>query len=185
VQGDTVEVEVRQFQDGAWPTYRMPVQLRINYADSTDTTVVVVDSLRSQVFRIPISRPLQHVEFDPDCWILKRMFPWPLHVQEDGQLHEFGLSQNYPNPFNPSTTINFSLPLQESEGARGRVGVGSITTLKVYDLLGREVAALVNEKLTPGTYTVAFDGSRLAAGVYYCRLQSGTFSETRKMILIK
>lgn len=83
------------------------------------------------------------------------------------------LEQNYPNPFNPATTVEFRL--QNSEPI----------ILKVYDVLGREVAVLVNEVKRPGTYTVSFDGSHLASGVYYYRLTSGRFAETRKMLLLR
>jgi hypothetical protein len=83
------------------------------------------------------------------------------------------LSQNYPNPFNPSTTIKFSIPNTQ------------FTTLKVYNILGREVATLVNEEKTPGNYEVQFNGSNLSSGVYFYRLQSGSFSEIKKFVLMK
>ncbi|MBE2256185.1 MAG: T9SS type A sorting domain-containing protein, partial [Ignavibacteria bacterium] len=86
---------------------------------------------------------------------------------------KFSLSQNYPNPFNPTTKINFSLPKEE------------IVSLKVYDMLGREVSNLVNEKLNSGEYSYDFDGSNLQSGTYFYRLQSENFSDTKKMILIK
>ncbi len=86
---------------------------------------------------------------------------------------EFSLSQNYPNPFNPSTVIGFKL------------AVNSFASLKVYDLLGREVATLVNENLKAGTYEFDFDGNKLSSGVYYYKLTTGSFVETKKMILIK
>jgi hypothetical protein len=98
---------------------------------------------------------------------------------------EFVLEQNYPNPFNPTTTINFSLPSRNLTDAGGRVGVGYATTLKVYDLLGREVATLVNERKQPGAYRVTFDAKGLASGVYLCRLQAGESISTNKMILVR
>jgi len=85
----------------------------------------------------------------------------------------FSLSQNYPNPFNPTTIIRFQIKDSKT------------TTLKVFDLLGREVQTLVNEKLKPGEYEVTFDGSNLPSGVYFYKLQAGDFTETKKMILIK
>ncbi|GAB4453749.1 MAG: hypothetical protein Fur0028_09240 [Bacteroidales bacterium] len=90
---------------------------------------------------------------------------------------EYLLSQNYPNPFNPTTTIEFSIP---------DVGTGlALSELKVYDMLGREVATLVNEQKSPGNYEVKFDGSNLASGVYFYQLRAGEFSQTKKLILIK
>ena len=83
------------------------------------------------------------------------------------------LEQNYPNPFNPSTTINFALP---------RAG---LVELKVYDVLGRETATLVNEVRQAGSYKVDFDASALSSGVYFYTLKSGEFTDTKKMLLIK
>ena len=83
------------------------------------------------------------------------------------------LRQNYPNPLNPSTVIAYDLP------------VPSLVTLKVYDILGREVATLVTEKQNAGSYTDTFDGSRLSSGVYFYRTQAGPFAETGKFMLVK
>ncbi len=85
----------------------------------------------------------------------------------------YTLSQNYPNPFNPVTVIRYSL-------------IGNrFATLKIYDILGNEVATLVNEKQNAGTYEVNFDGSNFSSGVYFYTLQTDNFSETKKMTLIK
>jgi hypothetical protein len=86
---------------------------------------------------------------------------------------EFGLSQNYPNPFNPSTTVKYELPKT------------SHVTLTVYDLLGRQVSVLVNERREAGVHEVRFDGSNLASGVYFYRLQAGNFVQTKKMLVVK
>ncbi len=86
---------------------------------------------------------------------------------------EFRLAQNYPNPFNPTTSITFDMP------AAGNV------ELKVYDILGKEVASLVSGNMNAGTHVVPFDASTLASGVYIYKLTSGSFSDSRKMVLIK
>jgi len=86
---------------------------------------------------------------------------------------EFVLRQNYPNPFNPTTTISFSLP--------NRVYV----SLKIYDSIGREIKALISEELSAGNHTHIWNASDMPSGVYFYRLQTGTFSETKKLILIK
>lgn len=83
------------------------------------------------------------------------------------------LDQNYPNPFNPSTTIEFDLP-KTSE-----------VTLKIFNILGKEVATLVSDRLSAGSYSYEWDASQLASGVYLYRLQAGTYVETKKMILLK
>ncbi len=83
------------------------------------------------------------------------------------------LDQNYPNPFNPSTTIKYELPKS------------SVVRLSVYDILGREVSVLVNERNNAGSYEVKFDGSNLASGVYFCRLQAGDFTQTKRLLLLR
>jgi hypothetical protein len=93
----------------------------------------------------------------------------------------YSLSQNYPNPFNPTTTIRFSIVNGFPVGTSGNDKV----VLKVYDVMGREVQTLVNERLQPGTYEASFDGSMLNSGVYFYRLSTGDFTESKKMLLIK
>jgi hypothetical protein len=95
----------------------------------------------------------------------------------------FDLAQNYPNPFNPTTKIQFTIVSAQSGSASG--GNRQLTTLKVYDVLGREVATLVNEVKEPGTYTVEFNASSLASGVYFYRLTAGSYVATQKMILMR
>ena len=96
---------------------------------------------------------------------------------------EFELSQNYPNPFNPSTTIQYSIPSTQNP-LLGGVGGGFIT-LKVYDVLGREVATLVNKEQNAGNYEVRFDASGLSSGLYFYKLSSGSYNKTMKMLLLK
>jgi hypothetical protein len=83
------------------------------------------------------------------------------------------LSQNYPNPFNPSTKINFSI---QNAG---------LVTLKIYNILGQEVATLVNYELKAGTYSAVFDASRLSSGVYFYTIHAGNFVQAKKMMLLK
>ena len=90
-----------------------------------------------------------------------------------GSPHTFVLQQNYPNPFNPSTNVEFSLPSS------------SQVRLTVYNMLGQEVATLVNGQMEAGTHTVRFDASRLSSGIYLYRLNAGSFVKTMKMILLK
>jgi len=85
----------------------------------------------------------------------------------------FTLSQNYPNPFNPTTTINYQLP------------TSSIVTLKVYDVIGREVAMVVNEVKEVGSYSVQFDASHLSSGIYFYTIKAGNFTATKKLTLMK
>jgi hypothetical protein len=87
----------------------------------------------------------------------------------------FALGQNYPNPFNPTTTIKYDIP----------VGTYGNTSIKVYDVVGREVATLVNETKEAGSYQVTFNASKLASGVYFYKLQAGSYSSVKKLVLMK
>jgi hypothetical protein len=99
---------------------------------------------------------------------------------------QFVLYQNYPNPFNPKTKIKFVVPTPPSSSPlkKGRNEVGFVT-LKVYDILGNEVASLVNEQKPAGNYEVEFDGSNLSSGVYFYQLKAGNFLETKKFVMLK
>ncbi|GAB4336604.1 MAG: hypothetical protein Kow0037_18090 [Calditrichia bacterium] len=86
---------------------------------------------------------------------------------------KFDLSQNYPNPFNPTTTIRFTIPKNVE------------TRLEVFNVLGEKVATLINQRLKAGEYTVNWDGSKVASGIYFYRLKAGQYSATRRMLLVK
>ena len=90
----------------------------------------------------------------------------------------FTLYQNYPNPFNPSTKIRFAIP----PAGNGR---DHFVKVIIYDIIGREVTTLVNEQLQPGSYEADWDASQFSSGVYYYKLISGEYSETKKMVLLK
>ena len=96
-------------------------------------------------------------------------------VQQSGlvTLNAYSLDQNYPNPFNPSTTIKYQVP------------VNGMVSLKVYNLIGQEVASLVSEIQSAASYEASFDASKLSSGVYFYTLRAGNFVETKKMMLLK
>ena len=124
---------------------------------------------------------LTDIEADPDdTQSLVRLLVYSNQIVDNVENNQvtifpdqFFLNQNYPNPFNPSTTITFKIPNSE------------FTTLKVYDILGREVSTLVSKKLNQGSHTYTFDVTNLASGAYYYRLEAGNFVQTRKMIYLK
>jgi plastocyanin len=98
----------------------------------------------------------------------------PVSVADDGSIvNKFELNQNYPNPFNPTTTIKYSIP------------ANGIITLRVFNAIGEEVSMLANEIKEAGTYDVSFNAAQLSSGIYFYRLQAGSFVETKKMILMK
>ena len=92
---------------------------------------------------------------------------------------KFTLEQNYPNPFNPTTKIKYSTPSSVESH------LDAYVQLKVFDILGREITTLVNEKKQPGEYEVEFNASNLPSGVYFYQLQAGDFVQTKKMLLLK
>jgi hypothetical protein len=88
-------------------------------------------------------------------------------------LKNFMLYQNFPNPFNPTTIINYSIPKS------------GLVTIIIYDIHGREIKKLVNEEKSAGNYSLRFSGANLSSGIYFYRMQSGSFVETKKLILLK
>jgi hypothetical protein len=107
-----------------------------------------------------------------DIWLIKTV-PDSSNVGNKSQSNDFALRQNNPNPFNPSTTIEFDLPKT------------SKVRLKVYNILGEEVATLVSGRLTAGSYNYTWHAGSLASGVYLYRLEADYFVETKKMILMR
>ena len=98
----------------------------------------------------------------------------PVSVSDQNVVvNKFELEQNYPNPFNPSTLIRY----QTAEKSN--------VTLTVYNSIGRKISTLLNEVKPEGTFTIEFDGSNLPSGIYYFRLQAGTFTDTKKMVLLR
>ena len=135
----------------------IPDSARQLYKQYSDTLYIVSNSIYS-LTKVPLSAELVGTAVSQN---------------KSGVPKRFGVSQNYPNPFNPTTIINFQLPMS------------SFVTLKVYDILGREVKVLVNEKLKAGTYTVTFNADKLSSGIYFYRLHAGSFTETKRLLLLR
>ncbi len=147
--------------------YRIPIDYSINDADATNT--------REGILTYSINNEDQSwadVSRWSHTWIGSL---WnPVGVESEGQtVTEYALTQNYPNPFNPSTQIKFALK------------DAGFVTLKVYDVLGKEVATLVRGDYASGSYNVSFDASGLSSGIYFYRLETGSFVQTNKMMLLK
>jgi len=126
------------------------------YSILTDSKNIYIGTASSGVWKRPLSEVITSVNQ------IKNNIP-----------DKFELYQNYPNPFNPSTTINYS------------VSNSGIVTIKIYDILGREVATLVNEEKMPGNYTVNFNGTNLSSGVYFYKMETRSFIQTKKLLLLK
>jgi photosystem II stability/assembly factor-like uncharacterized protein len=149
--------------------------------------IVVIDKLIGSLNSIFIKDNFAWAVGDNGL-ILRTTNAGPTWVDDENKTlpTEFILEQNYPNPFNPTTKIKFTIPTPPSSSPlpKGRNEVGFVT-LKVYDVLGREVATLVNEEKDAGVYEVEFDGGELSSGIYCYQLRAGESISTRKMILLK
>jgi len=161
--------------------FTMPVQIKVNFT-SGDTIVTLFNDAQSQNFEFDVIGNPVSINFDPGNWILKTLQSLT-EVEDIYQPLSYSLEQNYPNPFNPKTVIGYQLP------------VSGNVSLKVFDILGNEVATLVNGQVDAGKHKVDFDASGLNSGVYFYKLlvsalqskdgKAGEFVETRKMILLK
>lgn len=159
--------------------YRDDAVLQALYSASTPPALCYVDTLPSYASNevaINWNAPLVFVAGFFRC------FRGPVAVREEqGRVpSRFMLGQNFPNPFNPTTKITFTVA-----GGGDRHGGGAHIRLAVYDVLGREVAVLVDEGKVPGSYTVGFDAGGLAAGEYLCRMTAGGFVQSLRMMLVK
>ncbi len=148
--------------------YRIPIDFSINDADATNSREgILTYSINNEDLSWGDVSRWSHT------WIGALWNPVGVEYEEGQPVTEFALTQNYPNPFNPSTQIKFAL--KES----------GYVTLKVYDALGKEVATLIKGDYTSGSYNVSFDASGLASGIYFYRLETGSFVQTNKMMLLK
>jgi len=171
------KVRIKQSVNSSPKYFTMPVELSFKTING-DTTVTVFNNAQEEVFYFNLNSLPLSFNFDPNNKILKHIFEITDVEDVTTNIYNFSLNQNYPNPFNPSTTIKYSIPAVQTDG-------GDFVTLKVYDILGHEVATLVNKQQKSGNYEVQFDAYNLTSGIYFYKLTTGTFSESRKMILIK
>lgn len=144
--------------------------IQISFIEGNGTSTLINNySFIDDVTFLPASKVkyrLKQVDYDGS-------FNYSNEIEIEILPHNFSLSQNFPNPFNPSTEIRYQI------AEAGRV------TLKVFDVLGNEIKTLVEELKEPGSYFVDFNGNNFPSGIYYYRLQTGSYSETKKMILLK
>jgi aminopeptidase N len=152
--------------------FTMPIQIKVNFA-SSDTLITVFNNAQVQNLNITVIGEPTSISFDPGNWVLKTINSVITDVESEINPISFSLTQNYPNPFNPSTLIKFSI---------GKTG---FTTLRLYNILGMEVASLINSELEAGPHEVTFDATNLPSGTYFYTLTSGNFTETRKMMFLK
>jgi len=153
-------------------------EVNTTYISGYDSLKVIIDLYNLIDNEGYLRRVLEYFELQPPDYVDEEII----------SLTEFVLSQNYPNPFNPSTKIKFEIPDQVRNDSR-------LVTLKVYDVLGNEIATLVNKEKQPGTYEVEFSAEggsvsggnaySLPSGIYFYQLKAGDYTETKKMVIIK
>jgi len=173
VSGSTYQIDLNVIQNlNSNPAYfTMPVKIRIN-TTTGDTIVTIFNDAQNQNFQFNVNGNPQSINFDYGNWILKDVNSIT-EVENIIFPGEFSLKQNYPNPFNPTTKIKYTLASTAS------------VMLKVFNILGKEVATLVNNEQDAGSYSVDFDASNLKSGVYFYRIEAGNFIETKKMLLLR
>ncbi|PID60711.1 MAG: peptidase M1 [Ignavibacteriae bacterium] len=193
----TVSLTLTQTENTNPKFFTMPIDFKI-YSSNGDTTVTLFNNQQEQTFKITTKNKPDSVKLDPENWILKSIESFTSLEQEDKKITtEFLLTQNYPNPFNPVTTINYTIPnanvianeMKKSDKTASRNlfsrNYASKVTLKVYDVLGREIKTLVNKIQNPGNYSIKFNAANLPSAIYFYRLQADNFVTTKKMILLK
>lgn len=166
-------IEVKLIRNSKYLSFNQTEKMIENIAQGTETEAA---------FTFDVKYNIGNAEADTIEFIItnnKSVFLTKQFILQYTLPTEFKLEQNYPNPFNPTTKIRFSIP---------NVGMGlalSTITLKVYDILGNEIATLINEQKAPGYYEMDFNASNYASGVYIYRLQSGNFISIKKMMVLK
>lgn len=182
-----LSVKITQQENSKPSFFTMPIQIKINYSIDSDTLITVPNNAQTQDFNITLNKEPLSIEFDPNNYILKDVSQIVSGIEEANIPNSFSLEQNYPNPFNPGTKIKYTVASSKSSG-------GAFVKLKIFDLLGNEIATLVNEYQPAGIYEVEFnvgqsvDGQTIPAianGVYFYQLDAGNYKSTKKMIYLK
>ena len=177
---------VRTFSNNAGALFFEVDSVMIDYWGNSDDWQMVEFDLTAGLHRLTWTFKNNNIVNPAQVWLDNIFFPANSVVTgiepEEKIPLTFNLFQNYPNPFNPSTKIKYTIPatLPVKAGIGGR-----LTTLKVYDILGKEIAVLVNEAQPSGEYEIEFDASGLSSGIYFYKLQTDSFIETKKMMLLK
>jgi len=172
----SVSVGIDQSRNNNPKFFTMPIQVRFK-TGTGDTIVTLFNNMQNQLFDITLNSMPLTMSFDPNNWILKDVSVNTKAEKDDVTPYHYNLEQNYPNPFNPSTTISYELSKPTE------------VSLIVYDILGNEVAALVDKMQTAGHHVVQFNalsqGRSLSSGVYLYKLTAGDYIDVKKMLMLK
>jgi len=156
------------------------------FSDNIDETIILnPKETKEIIYTFDVEYNIGKTEADTIEFLItdnKSIYQTKQFILQYSMPTEYKLEQNFPNPFNPGTKIRYSIPKVTLRQAQGD---NRVVTLKVYDILGNEVATLVNEQKEPGYYEVDITASQFASGVYIYRLQAGSFTSTKKMMVLK
>jgi len=170
----TINLNILQTQTNY--IFKMPIDINVS-TSLGDTTIKIFDSLQTQTFKILVNGDVKKITLDKDEWILRTVEETPNTVNNIKELQNYQLLQNYPNPFNPSTEISFILPKKD------------YISLKIYDILGRELLTLYEGIKEYGLHKIEFNtknyGIDFPSGIYFYILKTTSFYETKKMVIIK
>jgi|WetSurMetagenome_2_1015567.scaffolds.fasta_scaffold22549_4 aminopeptidase N len=158
--------------------HKMPIVIKVSFTSGLDSSIRVMNDVNNQLFTFNFNRQPTAVVFDPNNDILLKTATLSIGIKNisNNVPEKYEMYQNYPNPFNPTTNIKF------------QIANSSYVKLKVYDILGKEIAILVNEKLTRGIYETQFYINSLiqpASGIYFYKIEAGDFTQVKRMMLIK
>ena len=174
------KVMIQSFDGESWRLHPLPVSFDGGHFSELSSLTILTNG---QVYAAGLFRPAG--SFDPQTLVMHNEIITAITDEETSfSPSQFLLNQNYPNPFNPTTKIIYQIPLSPPL-LKGESEAGGFITLKVYDILGNEVATLVNEEKAPGVYEAIFDASKLVSGIYFYTLTTDGFSATKKMILLR
>ena len=172
--GET-NIYIRQLQAdfGRRPVFTMPIELKFLFQDGGDTVITVWNNQQTQTFTLTLPKVISGFEFDPNQWILSTSQVVAVGRESSTLPARFSLEQNYPNPFNGVS--NFEL----------RIAEASHIKVLIFDILGNEVATLVDEVRQPGVYRIPWNSGANPSGIYFCQFSAGVFSQTRKIALVR
>lgn len=168
-----LQINQTQGQLGRREIFEMPINVKINFSDGSDSLLTLWNDQVNTEYNIVLNKIVASLQIDPDEWILRTVTLITDIEEIHAPQYSYTLEANYPNPFNSSTTFQFTIPER------------TFVTLKLYDILGNEVVTLMNEEKNTGKHKIIFDASELTSGVYFYKLTSNTFSQVRKMLILK
>lgn len=168
-----VQFTVKQVQSNP-VFFKMPVEVKI-YLSGPDTVIKVMNDFNNQLFEFTFDRLPQALIFDPNNDIVLKEATTTIGIENTSSRipQKYCLFQNYPNPFNSSTLIKFDI---------AKIGH---TKIILYDIQGRKMEMLVNQNLEAGSYKISFDAARLSSGIYFVKIESGYFVDSKKLVLLK